>query len=433
MNDAATFFRDRSNDEGETYHFEMGARRVSVYAQKPLSSLQKQDGKLSYDWDVLRRDVAQAGGGVIVAVADEQGGRVVNFVKVAGKGYTPPDECVVLAPGRPPHPWKVQSGNADGTKSKWPAGSHLLVPVDQPSGEQLQGFIGYLGWLSPDIESLVLYAIRRPSLDTRLDRVETTLLGQTHDEAMAAANARGFARWKNRFAQWAASPVVRVASAMLLVLLLGANGALFYRVQNQLAAKEATTTGVQPGADSKEKAHSKETNITPKNVEGIVDDAKVLFEHLRSAKDPNLAALQKAHFTSLDLRKLDEALRPRKAGEQGPGNRPVLWGLFKLQLLALDPDPDDTAFLKQWEEITLTKDAYRAIPPEILDAHPDDVRMLAAIACRMGYVEGTPTLKETALRGQVSPAVVIPGDCGVSDAEVEKGLQALDKFVEARE
>ncbi len=432
MNDFATFFRDRANDEGETYQLEMGTRRVSVYAQQPVPSLQKPGGKIASDGDVLRRDVAQAGGGVIVMAADEQGGRIVSIARVAGKGYTPPDECVVLAPGRPPHPWKMPNGNTDSAKSKWPAGSHLLVPVDQQSGEKLQSFIGYLGWLSPDLESLVLHAIRRPSLDTRLSKVETRLLGQTTDEAMAASNARGLARLKNRFEQWAASPIVRMTSAILFVLLLAANGVLLYRVQNRLATKESEKADVKTRVDPTKPADGKKTAAIPKKAEGFVDDAKVLFEHLRDAKDPMLTDLQKAHFASLNLQKLDDALRARKAGEQGNGNRPVLWGLLKLQLLAFDPDPRDTAFLKQWEEITSTKNVYNAIPQATLDANPDGVRMLAALACRMGYVEGTPTLKETAPDGEVSPAVVLPGGCDVSDAEIEKGLQALDELVEQR-
>jgi hypothetical protein len=400
MNDVATFFRDRQKDSGETYQLTLegwrGTHRVSVYSQRPIESraLEDQSVVLQQDYDVALKDLRNAvtgsgGGGMIVIANDESRSRTFSVMRVNAKPYAAAQGFVALSPGRDPAFVSID-GNNRGYKCA--AGAHALVPVSEEAQQRLQDFLGYLSWLSPDIESLVLNAIRRPSLDRRLDRVETRLFAQTADEALTGANQNLLGKIRNWMALSVPPPVIRVATAVLLAVLIATNGFVLYRLYPR---GDVMVVYAAPGK-------SKLAAVEP-----FVDDAKALLEALHKSKDPLLRKVDEAHFASLAT---DEEV------QKAFGERPALWGLVKLQMLAIDSQSRSTDFLEAADAVTRTKEAYAAIPQARI---PDDARrFLTAAGCRMHYESPMPFESE---------------DCTKVPVEAfEEGLQRLTTFVKGR-
>lgn len=403
MNDVATFFRDRQKDPGATYQLALegwkGTHRVSVYSQKPIESraLQDQSVASQQDYDVALKDLRNAitgngGGGMIVIANDEGRARTFNVLRVNTKPYVAAERFVALSPGRPPAVLTID-GNNRGYKCA--AGSYVLVPVNEEAQSHLQDLLGYLSWLSPDLESLVLNAIRRPSLDRRLDRVETRLFSQTADEAMGSAQHGPLARIKSWMTSSVPAPVIRLATAVLLVVLIAMNGAILYRLYSS-----SDTSDLFARLEKKEKPP----------VDPSVVSARKLLKALQESNKPLLRSLDDKHFKSLAEPQADEEIY--KALQDNPA---VLWGLVKLELLAIKPDSQSSDFVTADDE-ALTNGAYKAIPQNKIAT--DARQFLAAVGCRMHY--------EPPLPFAFDDCTKVPKDA------FEKGLQRLTKFVEAR-
>jgi hypothetical protein len=399
MTDAATFFRDRQKDSGETYQLTLegwkGIHRVSVYSQRPIESraLQDQSVPTQQDFDLAVKDLRNAitgngGSGVIVIANDDERSRAFSVMRVNAKAHGAPQGFVTLSPGLP-----AKFVSADANRGhKCAGGPHAIVRVNEEAQQRLQDFLGHLSWLSPDIESLVLNAIRRPSLDRRLDRVETRLFAQTSEEALAAASQSLLGRIKSWMARPVPPSLIRVVTALLLAALIVMNGFVLYRLYPK---GEALTMNALPG------------RAKLRTADPIVDDAKALLEALHNSKDPLLRKVDDAHFGPL---RTDDEI------QKAFGGRDALWGLVKLQMLAIAPSPEETEFLARADALTLTKSAYAAIPQK--DVPPDAKLFLSAAGCRMQYEQSMPFQSE---------------DCkNVSDDAFEAGLRNLTTFVKGR-
>lgn len=423
MSEVATFFRHPEKHSGETYHIEIGSSHVSVYSRKAIPSKLLKQAVDRKETDIglkdLRSAVNQGGGGVIVTVSDD-GGEMNLKVDWVG----PKEDCqfVILSPGRGPR--------FSQDKERLPAASHVIVPVDQDAEDNLRRFIGQLAWLSPDLESLVLNAIRRPSLDSRLNNVEARLFGQSSDEAL---NAGRFRRTMVAVKRWATSQAYSVAAG-LLTLLLVANGLLLWRLYSRLGQPYTVNPAAHTSTSATQRTNDSSKTVTrAKRDAEFVDEARDLFKilHAKRPTDPVLDTLYKEHFREFD----DEALTDEQvAGVFRRGNQRFLWGIIKLQALKLEPRPADPTFLTAWDEMTATKTVLRNIGTNRIEADSEGLRLLAAIACRFDYStppEPTPGLPET----PSAPALVfeVDGDCSTLTAtDIEKGLQGLIKFVEQR-
>lgn len=405
MNDVATFFRDRQKDPGETYQLTFegwkGTHRVSVYSQRPIESraLENQTIATQQDYEVALKDLRNAitgsgGGGMIVIANDEGRWRTFSVVRVNAKPYAAAQGFVTLSPVRPSAFVSVDGNSRD---HKCAVGSYALVPVSEEAQQRLQDFLGHLSWLSPDLESVVLNAIRRPSLDHRLDRMETRLFGQTADETLASSQQGVLGQIKSWMARSVPPPVIRLATAMLLVLLLVMNGAVLYHLYSR-----GDHSRNDPNVLS---AISRGTN--EQTVQPFVGDAKALLEALHKSNDPLLRKVDDAHFASTAT---DEEI------QKAFGEHDALWGLVKLQILAINDTPQTTDFLSDPDKVTLTKQAYQAIPPNDIPANAR--QFLAVAGCRMHPDEPMPFQTEDCKR--------IPADA------FEKGLQRLTTFVKGR-
>lgn len=404
MNDTATFFRDRQKDPGETYQLTLegwkGTHRVSLYSQKPIESraLQDQSVASQQDYDVVLKDLRNAitgngGGGMIVIANDEGRSRTFNVMRVNVKPYAAAERFVALSPGRPAALLTIE-GNNRGYKCD--AGSYALVPVSEEAQTRLQDLLGYLSWLSPDLESLVLHAIRRPSLDRRLDRIETRLFSQTADEAMGDSRQDVLAKIKSWMARSVPAPVIRLATAVSLIVLIAMSGAALLHLYS-LPAFDLLAGIKRPVLGGR---------LAP-TAELAVDDAKALLTALRQSNDPLLRAVDEAHFRSLAEPWSDEEIQQALRDE-----RPVLWGLVKLQLLELNPRPEPSTFLRSADAFTLTKTAYAAIPQK--DISNDARQFLTEVGCRI----------------QRQPPLPFAEDCTkISPDAFKRGLERLTTFV----
>jgi hypothetical protein len=413
MNDVATFFRDREKDQGQTYQFDVespkGMHRFRVYAQRPFEfrPQNRSDGLKE-----LRSAVStQGGGGVIVKAEDEAGSRILSVTRVASKSYQPPEHCTALSPGRPPTPFQM-----DGVGYKFPGGSHLVVPVDDESKQCLETFVGYLSFLSPDIESIVLNAIRRPSLDTRLNRVENRLFDKTADEELAASDNHGFGRLVRLL-----NPMVAFLIAMLFfVVLAGVSGFLLYRIDS--GVKNLMKAAAEAARNHPAVEPLKTGGPPLRKVEPAVTQAGLLFKRLQKKGDSDelFKTLYDVHFASLGSNPTDEeigkVLKEPATGQMGDQARHVQWGLIKLQMLQLLGRPlKDDEFLKAWDNFAITMKLYNKIPKPAIEGNPAARRFLSAIACLLKNPNTVP----------------LQGDCAKGNmGDLEKGLQALTGFVE---
>lgn len=394
MNDVVTFFRDRENDGGATYQLEVeGAKdptRIAAYAQRPVDARVLQSQTVdARDLQASMRDLrsaiqGQGGGGILVVARDEGRWRMFTVTHANAKTYAAPERCVVLSPGRPP-----AQLIANGGECRFPAGSHVLVPINQEAEQRLQDFVAYLAWLSPDLESLVLNAIRRPSLDKRLDRVETRVFAETTDQNLAFQPSGSLGQVKAWMARSVPAPVIRVAAAVLLVLLLSVNSVLLYGLHSRL----------EPAGDT-----DASTVRKPAPVEPFAEEIKELFDAIEDNEDPLLRKLADVHFASV-------------ADGSWKDEQPVLLGLIKLQILALLDKPEPGLdFLRSSEEVAATNAAYKDVQPKLAKA-PHARKLLQALACRV----------------ESSSELTFRKDCDKAPArDIERGLRDLTKFVEGR-
>ncbi|HEX9984996.1 MAG TPA: hypothetical protein VGF69_17170 [Thermoanaerobaculia bacterium] len=404
---------------GETSYFSIeGAKAtqdVAVYAQRRIEWQPALGTKNHKEPEAvpkeLRSAVTQAGGGLIVTASGLGPVRKLAVTRVNANGYDAPERCVVLTPGRLSAVFK-----ADGNNYDFPAGSHILVPVDEEADEKLQDFISYLTWLSPDMEALVLSAIRRPSLDHRLNILETKMLGRTSDEALAPSSESWIAHLTRKTA---AVFTGRRAAMVLLVLLLAAGGFGFFRFRSRRTPDTPVVGASVPGATEpaaeRPAMAGEDLDTGTPDPEPYVDEARTLFELIRAkrAKDAMLAKIDDIHFASLR----DESLTEQRitTALQESGEAPVLWGLVKLQLLKLGADPKQRPFGASVQTPDRAAALYKTIPRRAVEDDPAGARFLTELACRLGDGAAPP----------------FGGDCTTMSADdLEAGLRELITFVE---
>src|SRR5215210_3199572 len=164
MSKAITFFRNRQQETGQTYEFEIedSARRyqIFVYSRNALEetlvrSRQLRGGSSKAEVDKIKQALLQSGGGVIASTYEENRERVLVIFPVASGGKATCGAFGLLLPGHPSLSLETLSENG----IYFPQGSQALVPVDKEAEDSLRGLQKYVGFLPPDLESLVFHAI----------------------------------------------------------------------------------------------------------------------------------------------------------------------------------------------------------------------------------------------------------------------------------
>jgi hypothetical protein len=405
MSTPVTFFRQREQEQGETAFFEARTPKlvmgVYVYSRKPVesASLRDQDAP---SWDKydevikdLRRIVAtQAGGGVIVEIAHHDGAERSTRVTAAPQGQQEAIDRIGLL--RAGYPMVLQPANA-----KWPdltPSSHLLVPVDREAQDQLMAFQEQLGFLPADLESLIVNSIRRPSLDVRMTRLESRVLGrQASEEEAAVGRSR---RRLARLGRWLRAPALHwLVAAVVLGALLTYNA---LRLQSLSAMMDAQTEQLSDLAA----LHQRPT--LPRNQDGknkkqpvsTSSTAADLFSELAARKDSteDLQKLYKTHFAFYG----DKALHPLAARlfDRVPENRLVLLGLIKLEAMKLAAGRPEVhfsqTFFTESDNRTEVKQVFQDIGRQALEADPAALDLLAFLSCRLAFEQNpAPQLPNT--------------------------------------
>ena len=453
MNAITTFFRHRERDPGATYQVNLRLPRYNylfhVYARRPMESRALQDRELpdekAYNtaFQDLYKDLGTHGnGGWIVTVVEDGVPHCIGVHAVSGMDTQPASGFAVLAPGRAPYFLAPASQGLD-----LPVGSHLVLPVDEHAEAQLQDLIGNLAWFPPDFESTFLNTLRRPSLDARLDRIENKLFGQTAAADLKEAGTKFLPHTWRMSRRWLLRPAVLWAGvAVALALLLAWNVLLLSRLAHgidEIDVQIASLPGSPPPSLPDVGGGGAARPLA--EVSALGRGAQELLARVRGKQtsDPVLDLLYKEHFASLAEGKSEaevaKLFEPRPTGLKStePGNRPFLLGLIKLQALKLKPEPQDKEFLKAWDNITATKRVFQdEIGRQNLANDAEGLKMLSALACRLGYsTPVSPGLPDLSTDQRSSPAFEFsPGRrCEEFTAEdIENGMKQLIDFVKER-
>jgi hypothetical protein len=263
------------------------------------------------------------------------------------------------------------------------AGTHLLVPVDGEAEGQLKDFEKYLGSLPPDLESLILYAIRKPSLDARLRDLE--------------ARKGGAAGWVNQIREWSVP--------ILLVLILALNVALLVRTFPKGDARGKTPKD--------ESGHS--TNGTGTDKDRHADsgeeakDKKLSPEELARQRDQKILkvvqAVQDKAGSIQDFADLRDKSFNGLAGEE---NVAAAWkdkeraellalGFVKLEALKLGATQLPGDFFKTAKNPNEITGAFQRIGQKAINNDTNARDLLVVLGC-LGY--GVPGLPKQAFQGQ---------------------------------
>jgi len=401
MSDPITFFRKRQQDVGYTYAFDLQsstrAYRVFVYSRQALKADLVQPRKLvEYKQEMRRIREAVGSEGAIALTCEENRKRLFLVVCTDDATFR---SYGVLRPG------SELSLEEELGEDRWlvtPLGTHLLIPVDREAEEHLRNLKEYLAWLPPDLESLILHSIRKPSLDARIGEIEAKVFGDRKSVQTGKLGER-LKSWFGRPA-----PLWPVFST-LLALMLVVNAVLLYSLLQHIDGTIVVPGGFGMGSQAAGGSGSEQTTSTP---------AQEIFRLATAVRgkssNPNLAALDQLHFSNL-----------KKEGDVAPvfratpeGKRLAL-GLMKLEALRLDSEGASGLFATadNWTEV---KKFFRS---HNLDSDARD--MLAAVGCNAFDIPGLPATQKG-----TDPAFLFVESCeGSTLDKATPGLEDLTAFV----
>ncbi|HZF08061.1 MAG TPA: hypothetical protein VFE33_04650 [Thermoanaerobaculia bacterium] len=426
MNGLVTFYRDRK--VGATYEvhlrvaqgpetivFVYGAQRIRSTALKDREINEKQ---LSETLTDIRMDVQQAGGGVI-AVATGEAEKRIKVETVKSAGFEPPTIFLALAPGAAPRALDVEK------EILLSFGARLLIPGDAATQKQLESFVQYLGYLPLDLEMLVLDAIRRPSLDTRLMEVETRTFGKRETgriRPLWALKIRAVGRGVVR--------ALQPAVLMLLLAGLAVNGWWTHELVGEKKEQDSPPVATPtPRTGPPQNPSPPAPRVTePHSLSSSVIE---LVEAVRKKSKTN-ATMGKLY--QVQFKPVEAVLATGDLSKfQTKDSQTFYWGLIKLQALQLEPNADP-AMLDKFDSFKPTKEEFRKIGNARWSADVDGYYLLAAAACSLGYLTPSgPGLPTSGKSPTIDPAVefVPGGKCtDYPFAKSGPGLQKLARYVE---
>ena len=408
----ATFFRHRENDPGHTHQVAVGQSWVSIYSRNSVDLKNPKNKLTPRD---IRHAVEQSGGGLFVEAFEESGGRRLKVTRVPRGEFQPPKEFALLAPGRAPGRLE-----ADGDIHQLPAGSHALVPVNEDAAKHLWELIGQLSWLPLDIESLVLNAIRRPSLDARVSKLESKLSGGIG--GTSAMDEDNFVARLRQFALSIGGMLMLLTMAILIV-----NSVLLYRLTPTTPSKEKSDPAVTDTSHTDTTATEITDTTAPATNTGAATTTTTAPSReekpgVKAARpflaavdgQRNNATVQAVFGTSLN------SVNDKMSSEQIEvllQRRDYWWALFKLQSLQLGTSNREGTIASS-DSLGSARQIVQTIPDNQLNGNPKRRRMLARLACNLGYDTETNKLFTT---GE---------NCTkFDDSDVQKGLPELTPYV----
>lgn len=361
MSKAITFFRNRQQGTGHTHELEIqdSARsyRIIIYSRKPLDEalVRTRGGFFKAEVDRITQAL-RVEGGVIAWTYEHNQERVLAIRPVTPGGKAAFGSFGLLLPGL--SSLHLESLSENGVYL--PPGSHALVPVDKDAEEALRNFQESITFLPPDLESLVLHAIREPSLDTRMGRVEAALFEgkkavtwQTGRVGMAGS---GFKSWLKRPVQ------VWPVAAIVLGLMLATNSALLYSV---LTVHGSVVLPFQGGDTSSDTEGGTKAATPEQKISAVVDAVR------GKNSDPRFNNLLRLHFS-----KVQKAEDVETVLAQQEDSRLLVRGLLKLEALRLDAGSVPRDFFDANNNLSQVNAFYQG-----RNLDEKDRKMLAALVC----------------------------------------------------
>lgn len=425
MSDPVSFFYRRDRIPATTYAFTLTVSaketfRFFVCANERLRGPLVRDASLAraeqHQGCVAELTTALAAKGGLFVVLTESGNRwAVRFHIVEGqRSKSAPGTFLEVELGHPPRIRQIEA-----SEQTVRAGSHLVVPVDGESEEQLGVFRDSLSWLPEDLEAVVLGALVRPSLEERVVRLEDRLLGRTAARRTRAAS-QGSAML-SRLADgwfWARKPVLLGC----LVLLLGWGYLTLERRSEGGSDQDDTLPAATPDAGGETAPAAATPGEAPAGDAAKADFAEGVEKVLEAVKKkgealPALEALYRRHFAAYaDSGDKHAELTRILSGDSDE----LLFGLIKLQLIQLNRDIRDFTFLTRAGNLDETENVAKGIAGKDRVADGPNQNMIAALSCIRWRI---PALGGTAFG---------PSGRACADYDLAKalpGVKALPEFV----
>ena len=485
MQSFITFFRNQEQDHGRTYRLTItkGEERLllEIYAARPMkSSVLREDQayKSDKDYDLffedLKRAIKEAGGCLAVTRNAAKGGRIIVVDVVSGPGYKPPKSAVKLDPVYPP-----KRVDFKGAVIELTPGAHLILPAHGEAEQQLMSFLGNLTWLSGDMQALVLNGMRRPSLDSRVERLEAAVNPEKSGApGVREKGLRGALVWAKDLASKPAprGPVIAFAILMMLIVnavLLRTVIDLASRGESTIAQKSGQPNGGGgndsdngnggAGGDSTNGGSSGDENGNTNG--GSSNNPGTDSEGSNSGNGSGGSGGAEGPFSSTissfynklrgrgdnePLKKLyDKQFRDYSgtdwtevAAKAALGNKAFAWGLIKVQGLKIASAKsgvisgfEDAFFESPTRAVTATNKFFSKLREEEstkgpLAADQAGLRMVAVLVCEMNYKEsGLGVLP----KGSTESAFVVLEDVRCEDLQMNDvlaGINGLAGFVE---
>jgi hypothetical protein len=416
MSKAITFFRNRRQETGQTYEFRIEeppqTYRFFVFSRKPLEEKLVQTRNLSKEGgssakaevEKIKAAIQRGPGGAIAMIYEENRDQYLWTIPVVSQPEVAFGAVGVLLPGDPA--LNLESLSDSKGILPFPPGAHALIPVDKEAEDSLRGFQNHLRYLSPDLEALVLHAIRDPSLDTRVSLLEAIV----RKDMAESSTGKG---WLLRLfpflakARWLRRPVsIWPLIAILFGLMLAANSFLLYSILLSMQQRSGNGAVTVPfiARHPEPPAPAASTTAGQKIFE--------LIAAARKSPNPGLSALSKGHFSK--VQKESDVKKILVPGENGAL---LARGLMKLEALRLDPTAAKD-LLGSANNPTQVNNFYQG-----RDLEASSRELLAALACA-GF--GSPGLPSTQ-SAEAVPFADEGQDC--KSFPLEKAVPGLDDLL----
>lgn len=450
MDPSVTFYHNRQEHEGSAYTLQIKALgeiwQMAIYTHRSLRKPQAEplfpdltDSQCfneQFDSQIkdLQRVISQEGAGGWIVITVRKGEKDQFHIYPAGGGKPIPRNLVVLEPG---YSWQSRTFPVDG-KLELAQGSHVLIPVDETAQDHLISFLEHLRWYTPDLESLVIHALRRPTLDARVARLEQKLGEAARQDPLRNPGAGRWAKTRWRLAAGAGWLGARggVLGTLLIVALLALNAGLLWEVRQRLPepeeraeAKPEEGSEVNSEQTAESGAEGGEAVASAEQGNDVVSaEVKRLVQIVRDGGGggPDFQTLWTTHFAEVPQIRNVKQWTAEEARSM-LRNEYLAWGVIKAAVLASAATAEDTTFLNGWKEWTATKELLRNRALEEID--PEVRRLLGAIAC-MGEVNtgfSQTGIKATKSGDRTFPALPFV-DVSCDDLTLDTALPGLQKL-----
>lgn len=319
MIDSITLFQKHTPYSGNRHKIEHENGNVYyIYSRDDLTEKElevvHEDDEIS---NILRALVQKNGGGLIIQAAENRQQTVVKITHLDSMEYTPPEKLFVLNPtGKRCEEKDINYDKANTYNSD----THIIIPVDRVHQIELEHFLNYLSWYTPDLESLVLHSIRNPFLELRVTSLEEKILKQEKRTANVSYEKKGPFWIKTLFASFV---------VILLIAQLAISSLLFYKPNEQQGQSVAATLNQDKTAITDKVAEIKTQPSNPpislENLTYAINFDSIVLEFIntldelskKSSENQAIKTLWDNHFK----------------GAKNTESEKFVWGVAKLWLL----------------------------------------------------------------------------------------------------